>query len=87
MCKMSAPQPPPVPEVSPAPTREQVVAAQKKQAGEKAAQTIKQVEDEAKRREERQGMYGNIKTSMSGDWYYRKRSKPVARFKGQKKAA
>lgn len=72
--------PPPVPVVNPAPTREQVAATKASTDAKDAAAKVKAVTDSAEKTSKQQGVYNNIKTSMSGDWYYRQKTKAQAKF-------
>lgn len=81
MCLGKTPSPPPVPPVPPAPTREQVAAAQRAQDAKDATVRIKSVVEAASKDAKRQGIYSNVKSSRSGDWFYGKRTRePIAYF-------
>lgn len=62
-----APDPTPV---TTAPTREQIAAETAKQEAEAANETIRTVQESKAKLATRQGVYGNIKTSRSGDSNY-----------------
>lgn len=81
MC-MKTPKAPPVPVVEPAPTREQVVAKQASTAKADAATKVKSVTESAKKSKEQRGVLNNIKTSMTGDWYYGRKTTGKVKFGG-----
>lgn len=70
MCFTSAQKAPAPTPVTTAPTREQIAAETARQAAEKADETIRVVSESKAKLASRQGAYGNIKTSRSGDSYY-----------------
>lgn len=74
--KQSAPAPTPV---TTAPTREQIAAETATKEAEKADETIRTVQESKAKLSARQGVYGNIKTSRSGDSAYGVKSS-VAKF-------
>ena len=70
MCFGSAQKAPPPTPVTTAPTREQIAAETAQQEAEKADETIRTVQESKAKLSSRQGVYGNIKTSRSGDSGY-----------------
>lgn len=85
MCFGSVQRAPAPTPVTTAPTREQIAAETAKQEAERADETIRTVQESKAKLATRQGVYGNIKTSRSGDAAYSSKSR-VATFGSARQA-
>lgn len=74
---MTAPSHPAPPPVTKAPTRAEIIADTAKVKARTAQDEIKTTQKSAKLANERQGVYGNIKTSRTGDSNYGRWSRPA----------
>lgn len=81
MCIGKTPKPPPVPPVTPAPTRESTTRKVAKGTAKSDPElVIKSVREQAKKDQTRQGIYANIRTSRSGDFFYGKSTSKTEKY-------